>query len=323
MKRNTPITLCLLPALAACGMVQSTHLGPSSGEPLRAELTYPLPRVLVKAEVHELKNGQYILKEVKRELTTDPNHIYALSFTPSFLSDDELKLEVDQATGYLSLVDAKATDRSLDAVTKGVETFATFFSGLDEQLSESTKVGDVPDFDPHTELDRVNADLQRYGISIACDACAPPAPSGPVIDGFYSRPSVTIRLTVSDRAGATLQTFSLASPNGSRLVVSPVNRSVGVTRTVKYEAFSEGEPTKVSINKPSEALGVVTGIGEIVGAVIASPIKGATDELNITNARTEATQAETERLSAEAERVEALQRVRAANEEPDNPPDGE
>lgn len=323
MKRNTPITLCLLPALAACGMVQSTHLGPSSAEPLMAEFTYPLPLVKVKAEVHRLESGQHILKEVKRELKKDPNHVYGLSYTPSLLSDDELKLGAHPKTGFLSLVDAKATDRSLDAVTKSVETFATFFSGSDKELNKSTKVGEVREFDPHTELDRTNSELQQYGISIACDACAPPAPSGPEIAGFYSRPSVTVQLTVTDRTGALLQSFSLDSPNGSRLVASPVNRSVGVTRTVKYEAFSEGAPTKVSINKPSEALGVVTGIGGIVGAVIASPIKGATDELNITNARTAAIQAETERLNAEAEQAEAEKRAKAAGEEPDNPPDGE
>ncbi|MEM7522585.1 MAG: hypothetical protein AAF360_02265 [Pseudomonadota bacterium] len=313
MSKFKAAALGVAPVLAACSMVESVPLGDASLPPIVANITYSLPRLIVDAEV-VIDGGTARFENVEGVLTRDPDHTYALAYTPSPLSSDELTIQVDAATGFVTMLDAKATDATAEFLKVALETAIT--AGL---LSD----GDIKaegaatrlrfSFDPHSELPSINAALASFGYEIRCEGCAAPAPTGPQIDGVYTRPLTTIRLLLVDVATGRLEdSEAFASPNGSRLVALPVNRSAGVERLTKYETFAPGGPTKVVQTKPSEALGVVTGIGAAVGAVVASPIQGAANIVAQTEAQTSVEQAQADLAEAQAARTEAEQKAREA-----------
>lgn len=305
--------LAIAVTISGCSMVKSTNLGGAVQPPMTANLTYSLPRLLVEAQVFEARGGGHIIRFDDPRLTRDPLHTYALSYTPSPLSDDTLTLNADAETGFLTGLDGKAVDQTV-AIAKEAAKLASSFTLSDKTTDETIPILTLI-FDPHTELEAQNTLLASNGVRLAfrCDECAPPAPSAPEANGFYTRPSTSVRLFVVDTISNTpISGTILKSPNGSRLVAMPLNRSLAVTRTTQYQEFANGVPTKVVQGKPSELLGLVTGIGEIAGEIVAAPIRAATDGVARADAITSQTDAETKLIEAEIKRTEALTKLSEA-----------
>ncbi|MEM7499610.1 MAG: hypothetical protein AAF371_16665 [Pseudomonadota bacterium] len=346
--RATVSAFALGAILAGCSVVESRNLGPSSAEPVSANLVYTLPRLLIQATVVK-RGGRHFIRTVPPPGTADatiknneadgiadgvriqgdPAHVYTLRYTPSILSDDEFTAELEGETGFVSLIDGKTTDRTFETIQKGVEVAAQFFSADGDQQPERAVAETVVQrllFDPHVDLPAVNKVIKEYNLVFECEECAPPAPPGPPIEGVYIRPTKTVRLVLrrieEDGKTPVVSITSLPSPNGSRLVALPVERSLGVTRTVKYEKFAAGAPTRFVENKPAEALGVVTGIAGVAGAIVAAPIQAATQQMGEADVETKLLESETKRVEAQAKLVNAQAALEEAGQNSNPETDG-
>lgn len=282
---------------AGCTMVESAHLSQGGTTAHIAEMSYALPRLLVKVSLvktppkNEGGMPTFRLKfDENQSFYADPLHLYAMQYSGSILSDDIFEVQRDEDSGFISYVDGKATDRTAD-VAANVGQIA----GLNANpVQAGSELIETLLFDPHipAELAAVNAKLRRHRLALDCPECAPPVAPGRKIDGIYYRPSVHVRLNeyrlgqIRDpKSGQMVETreltnvYAIRSPNGSPLVAMPVKRSAGVTRTTQYHEFGDGAPQKVVVNKPSEALGLTKGTLGLIGGMVAAPVVGAADEI--------------------------------------------
>jgi hypothetical protein len=294
------VGILMVAATAACTMVKSEHLGPSTERPVAATITYALPRTYVEAQIVELPDGSHAVNSFKLSVKSDPNHVYSLKYDSSPMSDDELKITVDANSGSLTVVSAKATDQTGAVITE-LGKASTFFSE-GKNAADQKQVLIIKEtllFDPHTDLDQINQRINKYNLLFDCPDCSPAAKPGPIIDGIYFRPNKFVRLNLYDTyTDRQVGAWGIQSSNGSRLVAAPVKRSIGVVRTTKY-TFSGGSPVEAEHNKPSEMLGVVKSIVGALGEIAAAPIAAIGREASASDAKTAAIDAETARLTAE------------------------
>jgi hypothetical protein len=136
--------------------------------------------------------------------------------------------------------------------------------------------------DPHNprQLAGANARLAKYALNLTCTgSCGPSAP--PVRksdDAVYYRQPRTIFLQITDtKTGALRSVYPVHSFNGSPLIAHRFERGPFIERKTEI-TYSHGVPLTVKHTKPSEALGLVTGVGEVAGAIVFSPFNALTSQ---------------------------------------------
>lgn len=97
---------------SGCAVVQSRH---ESTAEARRGMVYMLPKALLPIELVEA-DGVLMLRVMPAVLVGDPAQRYFVSHRASFLASDDVKIEVDAATGLLSKISATAEDQTLAAL---------------------------------------------------------------------------------------------------------------------------------------------------------------------------------------------------------------
>lgn len=296
------IGCALAMALTGCSMIETESLY-GSMEPVReGAVTYSLPMTVLRLKViqydgpkgpvydiAEFKEGDVCRRKVGEtdqcsEVLTipDPEHTYVVRFRGSILSDDKLTLTLGKE-GYLSGVDADATDRTGAILVKGVE-IATRTSGIslsDANRSNPKVVVASIIVDPHRDnsLADANRQLREYGLSISCGGvCGPPAATAAgEREEVYFRQKATILLRVASKTGHE-SVYPLQSFNGSPLIAQRVDRGPFIQRKTTLSYGKDGEVASAVYNKKSEALGFVNTAGNIVATVVNAPVAVLTQD---------------------------------------------
>lgn len=311
MKTPTFALAACAALLGGCTMVRSVPLDTGGGNPVEATVSYALPRLYVGMDIARRTDPAtmrpvYSVVNDSSQFIADPDHVYALSYSASPLSNDTLDVSIDANTGFVTALRGQAEDKTFEAAAKATElTGFTSGKGGTETDAAATVVERLF-FDPHTDLDAVNARLAEYGLRLDCIGCRPPVSRAPSpvsgFEGVLYRPFHNIILRLTQGPDGRLVDYEvLRSPNGSRLAYAPLRRSLGVTRDTEYKTFEQGAPIVVTAKKPSEALGVATGIVGVAGALVAAPVAAFTREIESDTKETEALNAERTLIQTRAE----------------------
>jgi hypothetical protein len=136
--------------------------------------------------------------------------------------------------------------------------------------------------DPHDArfMGQANATLRRYGLQIKCPGCRPSArPVRGQAEEIYYRPKRTVAIQVTDLAGKVKVVHLVQSFNGSPLVAHRLDRTPFVERKTNIK-FENGMAKSVQHEKPSEALGLMTAVGNVAGAIVFAPFNALTTQTN-------------------------------------------
>ena len=240
----------------------------------------------------------------------DPHHGYVIRFRGSPLSDDTLDIAVDPKTGFLTKVHGKAIDRTGDIIVAATRTALgdvpkpkAFADRGAPELVE--RIG----LDPNNsrQLAYVNRRLgENYDLTLRCTgACSEPAP--PVTEAaeevYYRLPRTIFLQIISTKKGGIVSIHALSSYNGSPLIAQRVERAPFVTRETTID-YVDGVAKYTEHKKPSEALGMVTTVGEVAGAVVWSPINAITAQTSSLEAESKYLQAREKLLNDRAKLLE-------------------
>ncbi len=307
-------------ALQGCTMV-SSHKLTTSNHLSGASATYTLPKTLVKLK-RDVNSPGITISTVS---IADPEHTYALEYTESPMSEDDLKIELDSVTGFIKSVNGTASDKTaevLEEVSKTAARIASggLYSGADVAgavigtKSVMIKPFEII-FDPSEKAERDRAAIDLSNATggqlnvIRCEQCTDEKTKAlpGTVEGIVTRPAkfVRIDLCAAECSPATVVASNwVKTYSGSPLVLIPVERSIAVARKTTL-TFSDGVVTKAEHDKPSEAAGVVAIPGKIISAVFAGLLQGETDKQSILDAGAKSVESQAKLIEAQAKLLKA------------------
>lgn len=115
-----PLALAAAVLSSGCAVVQSSHERTAD---VRRGMVYMLPKALLPVELVEA-DGVLMVRVKPAQLIGDPTQRYLVSHGANAFSSDDVKIEVDPATGLLSKITATAEDQSLAALGELVKAGA-------------------------------------------------------------------------------------------------------------------------------------------------------------------------------------------------------
>lgn len=277
--------LCIGSLVSACSMLETRPLQNGSSEVQNGTTVYSLPKTLVTVTIPKNQNISFQEMTVATKLIPDPDHTYALNLTPAPLSEDTIVVDVDPDTRFITAIYGTAKDKTADILSEIGKTAARLSgAGLPPFFAAETDRNYVFEFDPSDPswFARTREQIQGLaGIDMRCIAgCERSAkvPAAPV-DAVLVRPARSAILIACAGPCETKpsRVFPIISFNGSQLVAVPIARSPFVERKTKL-TFVNGMPTKAEHTKPSEALGLVSIPGQVIGSVFAGLGQAFSDE---------------------------------------------
>ncbi|MEQ1930816.1 MAG: hypothetical protein ABL957_09805 [Parvularculaceae bacterium] len=251
-----------------------------------------MPQGLVKVVVERLDDGSLKLDVGNVVYRPDPDHRYVLRYRHSSFSDDHVVVKVDDM-GFLKWISAVSKDETGEVALKFVELaaetakIATLKSGAaDELLPFKWEFAcDPTDDEPIGQGDANCGDILRrlrrapYYVDLEIGHRSLVGPGGGVEserprlgcnEGACFRPALPyeIRFTYQDVADARppedsrvklvqSRTIVVALPNEAPIMAVDLNRHAFVDAKTEVE-FEDGMLSKVELEKPSEALGLVS-----------------------------------------------------------------
>jgi hypothetical protein len=265
---------------------------------------YVLSKTLLSIEVRGSGEDIFIADPTAVSVT-DARYAFQIRTHLSAFSSDQYVIDLNN-DGTLNKIKTTATDK-MGEVIKTVGSFiVTLLTGVPSTVDTTTRAlfdKDAPillrlSFDPSSPADvvRINQTLIRRGFPLRIEACSlgwepslgdnsrplacDPAPEDdrsvaggewtPPQDGVIYRPALPWRMTVMQLPSDVVQSQHIVSiPNKSPLLSIPLDRTAFVNR-VNEITFANGIPTKIDINKPSEALAFVSIPLEILNGVLSA-----------------------------------------------------
>jgi hypothetical protein len=322
------VALVATTTMVSCSMLESEAL--RSGNPIPAgSEVYSLPKTLVTLKVPKVQGSDRAQVGIDgMTLTTrtiaDPNHTYILRLTPAPLYEDTLVVEVDSATRFIKSVDATSSDKTAGILSE-LGKAAARVSGIPggpKLFSADTVDYWSFEFDPSDptwvaetrKLIQVRAGID-FNCLVGCEL--PAAVPTVVVDAILVRPPRTMLLAVCETSCEQVvatRVFPVFSFNGSPLVSVPVARSPFVERKTKL-TFVDGIPTKIDHNKPSEALGLASIPGAVIGSIVSGLGQAATDQKAQIESATALVGAQKAHVEAQQNLVKAQEEFRKTQEE--------
>ncbi len=255
------LSVVLLTALAGCSNnVYKSY--PLTQETLEASdrqaaaLVYFLPRNLVRAQFSRNEKSVCLpTLSVESEVQPDPNAGYLAVVDHSYFRKDVVALTTSK--GVLSASAATTTDQTL-TVVQNLFDAATGFQAAQAFKSEEScpainfafDPSDVDDMQRAQEIFRsqdFDLEFEKPKLSRESNLSSRP------VNGLVYRPSLPHKIRVVSRDRTIEDVYIFLIPNASPRIALPVKagRFVESTNTI---TFSDGQPTKIDLTRPSEAM---------------------------------------------------------------------
>lgn len=255
------ITCVIVISIAGCS---STAVRTNSNDKAIG-LPYYLPKGMVNLEIMKEKvEGTLAIKITEVKIQPDNAFRYTLQYQPNSMSDDGLEVTTTK-TGLLSelkFTSDEHTDEFIiklaEAIKEGAKAAFTPF-GIVQEGKEYNLIY-VASFDPFTELNEINAVIQKLNPRFEIQF---PVLNSPVKfesakrsdcdqNNICFRPTSVFPLILKEN-GVELQRINMELPDPTVMGQIDVTRAVFV-RKVTNLTFDNGSLVKVEINKPSEAI---------------------------------------------------------------------
>lgn len=280
------LAACVAALLPSCS---STVLrsSPVAAPATTASAVYALPKSLVDLEV-KLKNNKLTIEAHEVRSVADETARFALDHVTDSFGSDELTIELS-SDGMLKAIDSKTTDTTKEVLVALVDT-----------LAEAAKIG-VPAsaagapagsfsvrmwIDPCSAADITAFDtlLTAHGASLSRSLPASFGTATPptTFDGVHHRAKISVVLTAT--AGSETVSIPVSVVDSRSMHSTPITRGNFIEKSTKL-TFDDGVLTKVVVDAPSEALGLVTIPLDVAKALVAVPAElfsGFSDEVSTT-----------------------------------------
>lgn len=263
----------------------AAHRGDSA-----VSIPYSLPRGLIKIHVARDEHDVLEVDVLDVVYEPDPAHQYYLTYDHSAFSTDTVSIQTTD-TGLLKKISAQSKDERGEVLKKLVElateTGKAFIGARGKAIDPYPTFSYETLFDPtlKEDRDRLIADLGEYGVEILeLDA----APLGGALSrgaaqdcnrGACFRLAVPHKFVIAYRNQPTIAfpdptpargTADILIPNGSPILAVEINRYAFVEAKTEVE-FENGMLTKVSLDKPSEAVGFMEIPIDIAKSIVSIP----------------------------------------------------
>lgn len=249
-----------------------------------------------QSDYTKLKNAKNECRETATitllPVEADMNHRFQATFKHKMSRNDTYTLRVDE-NGLLAGGDATTTDQTLDILEAIASTAAAFAGGPSTNLPllkaagknapncptySYSKIFDPTDTDIHTTI---NTELRNKGavepnsirvkITVPSKSKASPKKG----DGLYYRRGgpVTFEIGKGDPIAHTFSATSIAHhniPQAGPIGLIPVKGGAFITTKFEYD-FVNGQPTRLNVERPSEALAVAGFPLEVAKSIISTP----------------------------------------------------
>jgi hypothetical protein len=288
-KRLLAIAVAL--ALSGCAIVSSSRLGTEQDQGATGVVySLPMARIPVTLSAYQ---GQIKLELSAPVIRSDPDHVYAIRRVPNPFSSDDVTIDVDPVTGFLTSVSATAKDESLTILEKllmpkgavqeadfdeaetlyRAELDPTDAAALKEAADAMTNslstflasketacLDDSGVCGQYLSLKSLDTAVKLQGKRTASAALAAVAPETrlPPADcsvGICYRQLQPFTLTAT-LAGRT-QSIVVNIPNAAPVLAVPVERHAFVTTTHSL-TFDKGALKTATVNRPSSALALIS-----------------------------------------------------------------
>lgn len=314
MKTGFCVRASALASFALLAGCASSHLMTSGGsqrENAAISIPYSLPRGLIKISVARNEHDVLAVDVLDVVYEPDPAHQYYLTYDHSLFSTDTVSIQTTD-TGLLEKISAQSKDQRGEVVKKLVElateTGKAFIGARGKTTDPYPTFSYETFFDPtlKEDRDRLIADLGEYGVEIL-ELDATPLGSalsrGAAKDcnrGACFRLAIPYAFVIAYRNQPTIAfpdptpargTANILIPNGSPILAVEINRYAFVEAKTEI-VFDDGMLTKISLDKPSEAVGfmeipidVAKSIVSIPSALFDFKIKSMNDDQRLNTAQ--------------------------------------
>jgi hypothetical protein len=249
-----------------------------------ASISYFLPMSIVSITVRRDSAGVHFIDDPMLRKVPDGRFLYRTNLHLSAFSSDDIAITTS-ASGFLATVTTTLDDKTGDVVKYIASSIITLLTGVpgDKVALVGTRAFEATapivfkaSFNPTDENQRrrLNEELRRqFGLEIRLEpllgndastasstsgSIPAPGASAPVgsADGILYRPALPYLLTVLYNNDVQSQ-HVITVENEAPLLNIPIQRTAFVKR-VNTIILTDGVPTSVTFNKPSEALAVVS-----------------------------------------------------------------
>ena len=273
--------------ISGCSTITSQPLVAKNVPPAKGGY-YSLPMTMIK--VSRTCESETKCDPVKVETVTvaDPQHRYRTDFRLSAAADDKLSVKVNEV-GLLEEISSDTTDRTPEIIQTVAATVVTGLTGIPatnlgfQGLSQNHLPFTFL-FSP-TSLTAARTTLKAdFGVNFKLtDMAGGEQVTAAESDDSMCNKIICFRATKPYLATADNQTVIVNLNHQSPIVGINVARRFGVDTVTKI-TFSDGVPTEISLNKPSEILAAVAIPFKISQAIVKIPAELVQLRINRTDA---------------------------------------
>lgn len=252
---------------------------------------YHLPKGLLHIELYQLADGNQII-DSKVITIPDSQHRYYLTYHANSFSSDKLDIEFSPK-GFLKSIKTQIKDETTafaqklaDSVSEGVGMVAGVgFRGVERRTLFSAT------FDPFDEsaLKRINYQLEKLGYELEIEPLGYVLSEKPKSEkaakkksfGVYCRPIETFELVLRSGEQERRDLITLPHPELIHFIEIPNARFVQNIFEMNFD--DNGYPINIHIEKPSQAMALVSLPINILKAIFEIPSKIFSFRINYDN----------------------------------------